>query len=96
MMTTKIYCWINNPSPDFMGVLAMADDGVVLAQHISSHKAWAMHDIGITSDWKHDEYRKHCPDGYELEWVDNPETHEGVQAAYALNQAAREEAEASS
>jgi hypothetical protein len=64
---------------------ALAEDGTGLANHLSSSAAYARHDMGLTSNWKHDTYAKHYPDGYLLEWVDDPETHEGYQAALALN-----------
>ena len=82
----RIFCFINSHAPENYYVLAMAEDGNVLGSHLSSSPMWARHDIGLDSEWKHDEYGKHYPNGYELEWVDNPRTHAGLQAAYALNQ----------
>ena len=49
---------------------ALAEDGNCIASHYSSGRNWAKHDMGITSDWKHEVYEKHYPDGYELEWID--------------------------
>lgn len=54
---------------DTYGV-AIKDDGSVLATHYSSGVNWTMHDMGITSDWKHEIYQNECPDGYILEWVE--------------------------
>lgn len=86
-MKTKILCWVNQGAgTDWQVVMAMTENGHYLASHVSSHELWAKHDIGLTSNWKHDIYSKHCPDGYELEWIDNPESHEGLDAAYKLNQ----------
>lgn len=83
----KIYCFVNSGvGTDWQNVLAMAEDGTCLAEHISSSKGFAKHDIGWTSDWQHEHYGKHYPDGYELEWVDSPKDHEGLLHAYALNQ----------
>lgn len=65
---------------------ALAEDGVGLASHLSSHEEWAKHDMGLTSDWKHDHYAKCYPDGYELEWIDNADTDERWLKAIALNQ----------
>jgi hypothetical protein len=65
---------------------AIAEDGTGIASHLSSNIAWSKHDMGITSDWKHDNYKEHYPDGYELEWVDNPDTHEGLKSAMELNE----------
>ena len=66
---------------------ALSEDGWGLGSHVSSSESFAKHDIGLTSDWHHDTYRAHYPDGYEVEWVDDPKNHEGVERAYALNQA---------
>ena len=89
----KIYCFINSSSPSFIHVVALGDDGKVLAGHSSSTEGWAKHDIGITSDWKHDSYKEHFPDGYELEWVDSKDvkTHEGLQKAIEINNALSKE-----
>lgn len=49
------------------------DDGVTklnqIAGHWSSGESWCKHDMGITSDWKHDIYNEMYPDGYELVWL---------------------------
>ena len=68
---------------------AMAEDGTGIAQHLSSSEGFAKHDMGLTSNWKHELYQKHYPEGYELEWVptDQLETHEGFQKAWALHEA---------
>jgi hypothetical protein len=70
---------------------ALAEDGSGLGSHLSSNVDFAKHDIGLTSDWHHDTYREHYPDGYELEWIDEQdlESHDGWQKAFALNQAKR-------
>ena len=45
---------------------ALAEDGHVLAGHWSSSRSFLRHDMGLTSDWKHAEYDKHYPTGWEL------------------------------
>lgn len=67
---------------------ALCEDGYIVAKQISSNIEWAKHDMGLTSNWKHKDYAKHCPDGYELEYVDygKQSEHIGFQIAYALNQ----------
>jgi hypothetical protein len=87
----KIYCFINGGIPGLLDVIAMAEDGTYLAGHGSSNEGWARHDIGISSDWKHDRYREHYPDGYDLVWLDKPKGHPGLQEAYARNQAMKPE-----
>ena len=66
----KIFCFIDRISPLGYGVAALCEDGTVVNYHISSNEDYTQHDIGITSEWGHKEYKKHCPDGYELVWVD--------------------------
>lgn len=88
----KIYCWVNSGrGTEWQVVMAMAEDGHALASHCSSSEYFAKHDIGLTSDWKHDTYAKHYPDGYELVWVDDARPGEcpGLDEAYAKNQALR-------
>lgn len=84
----KIYVFINGGSPGWYSVMALSEDGYYLAGHISSNKGWAKHDIGLTSNWKHDHYDEAYSDGWELEWVeqDYVKLHEGVMKAYELNQ----------
>jgi hypothetical protein len=67
---------------------ALAEDGTGLCSHLSSNPSFSRHDMGITSDWKHDIYKDHYPDGYELEWIETKDldTHPGFIAAYDLNQ----------
>lgn len=79
----KIFIFINSGrGTDMIGGSALAEDGNFLAGHLSSHEGWFRHDMGLTSDWKHDKYAAHYPDGYELVEVENPEEHVGLQAAY--------------
>lgn len=90
----KIFVFENSGAgTDWIGGVALAESGHHLGSHISSHHNWFLHDMGLTSDWKHDEYKKHYPDGYELVHVKDPRNHEGLKAAYALNQKLAKEAE---
>lgn len=83
----KIYCFINSgKGTDWIITIALCEDGHCLATHCSSNDYWAKHDIGINSDWKHDEYKKHCPEGYELVWIDDPASSKEVDDAYQKNQ----------
>jgi len=48
---------------------------------------FAAHDMGIDENgWKRDLYAAHYPNGFEVVWVEKPREHEGLMAAYALNQ----------
>lgn len=84
---TKIYCFINSRSNWGFEVVALAEDGRNVAGHVSSSKGYAMHDIGITSDWKHEIYKELFPEGYELEWIeeDDLDGHKGLQEACDKN-----------
>ncbi|MGG3987432.1 hypothetical protein [Bacillus smithii] len=81
----KIYCFINGGYENFLNVVALAEDGHVLAEHVSSNEYWAKHDIGVTSDWKHDSYKSFYPNGYEVVWLDDPLADERCVAAIELN-----------
>lgn len=91
----KIYCFINGGNVSWYNVAALAEDGNYLSGHLSSNEHWARHDIGITSDWKHEEYKKHYPDGYELIWLDEPMEDEGFKLAVQKNEELGLEAELS-
>lgn len=55
----------STPGGDVVGY-AMAEDGNVLCSHLSSSQGFCRHDMGLTSNWKHNYYKEHYPDGYEL------------------------------
>lgn len=78
------------PGGDVAGY-ALAEDGTVLASHISSNESFSKYDLGFNSERHHEAYKEHYPDGFELEWVDDPESHEGFKAAFALNQQAAQQ-----
>lgn len=91
-MKHKIFCFNNGGSPGWYNAVAVADDGHCLAQHACSHERFMHHDLGITSEWKHENYNKHFGEGnWELEWVSDPKTHEGCKLAFALNEKLRPE-----
>ena len=90
----EIYCFNNGGSPRFLNALALADDGHVVAEHLCSNEFYMAHDLGITSDWKHEEYNKHFGEGnWTLIWIDDPVNDERVKSAMVLNEKLREEAE---
>jgi len=79
-----------------MGVhpVALCEDGNSLAGHLCSHEGFVKHDMGFTSDWKHEHYDEHCgKDNWELEYIEDEdiEAHEGLQKAIKLNQELPEE-----
>jgi hypothetical protein len=83
----KIYVFINSgKGTDWVVGCAIAEDGTGLGSHVSSNEFWFRHDMGLTSDWKHEIYDKHYPDGYALVEVEDVAKHKGLDAAYQLNQ----------
>ena len=93
--TPKIFVFCNGcQAEDWHVAQALAEDGHFLAAHICSDHGWIPHDMGITSDWKHDSYQVHYPEGYELVLVAKTEvkTHEGIKAAYTKHLALAAEA----
>lgn len=80
-----IYCAGYGDSSGYI-VVALADDGHGLAQHLCSHQGYARHDIGMDGTTrKHEYYDKHFGAGnWQLEWVDDVKTHPGWQTALAL------------
>ena len=82
----KIYCFNNGGPERFLNAVAIADDGHVLAQHLCSHECFMRHDLGISSNWKHENYNNHFgEDNWQLEWVSDVENHEGLKSAFELN-----------
>lgn len=82
-----IYVWCNACAHQWHEFMAMAEDGTYLAGHICSDHGFAHHDMGVDADgWKRDIYDKHYPEGYTVELVEDPASHKGIAAAYALNQ----------
>lgn len=65
---------------------ALAEDGTVLASHVSSSESFAKYDMGAR---KHDAYAAKYPDGYELVWLSKSEmdTDFGFASALMLNRA---------
>ncbi|MFA6046920.1 MAG: hypothetical protein WC718_18195 [Phycisphaerales bacterium] len=85
--TIFVYC---SPAPNWgpgsvLG-FAVTEGGRGLASHLSSSVAFSKHDMGLTSDWKHDHYREACPNGFVLDWVDDPKHHDGLQRALEINE----------
>lgn len=84
----KIYIFVNEKlgSGDVIG-LALAEDGHCLASHLSSHEGFLKFDMGLTSTRKHEAYKNHYPEGFELVWVDDAINSKEVEEAYLKNQA---------
>ena len=82
--------WNNGGSAGFLIACLLSEDGESLGSHACSAEGYMPHDLGMLAGSRpdrHETFREHYPDGYELEWVDDPRNHEGLMAAYELNQA---------
>jgi len=90
-MKPKIYCFSAVGGGDGIAH-ALAEDGNVLGSHWCSHEGFVPHDLGVVDGSRpdrHESYKKHYPDGYDMEFVsaDRLDEHEGVQKALKLNKA---------
>lgn len=93
----KIYCFSNVVGGGDGIAYAMGDDGVVLGSHWCSSEYYVPEDLGVTEGCRpdrHETYKKHFPDGYEMEFVRarDIKTHEELNKAFELNQKLAEEA----
>jgi hypothetical protein len=96
----KIYVFCNSCQHKWHGGIAMAEDGNVLAQHLSSNHTFVQMDLGVISGshWRtqHEKYDEHYPDGWEIVYLEGAEeitNHHGLQEAFRLNQLLAAEAE---
>lgn len=82
MSKPKIYAFSNCGGGDGSAV-ALAEDGTCVGGHWCSNEGWIPHDLGVTSDWHHEDYAKHYPDGFEVVFV----AHEDIDGHAELNKA---------
>ena len=91
-----IYGFNNGGQSGFMAAVLIAEDGTCLGSHACSSESYMPSDLGILEgsrpDRHENDFQKHYPDGYRMEFVGDEDTadHEKLQAAFALN---RESAE---
>lgn len=90
-MLSKIYCFSNVVGGGDGIAYAMAEDGTVLGSHWCSHECYVPNDLGVIEGKRldrHESYKKHYPNGYEMEFVPARDvlTHKGLQKAFELNQ----------
>ena len=91
MPTPKIFCFSNVLGGGDGIAYAMAEDGHVLGSHWCNSEGFVPGDLGVTEGSRpdrHEGYREHYPDGYEMEFVRSTsvQSHPGLVAAFALNQ----------
>lgn len=89
-----IYGFNNGGSDHWYQAVAIAQDGTVLGGHICSSEGYMRHDLGVmegTRPDRHEQYQKHYPDGYRMDFVpfDDVLFHTELNAALAANKAAQ-------
>ena len=90
----KIYCFNNGGAPGWLQAIAISEDGHILAEHICTHEGYMRMDLGLDGTNKHDYYNAYYGEGqWELEWVEHPMVHEGLQEAFRLNDILAEESQ---
>jgi hypothetical protein len=93
-----IYGFNNGGQRDWWDAIAIAEDGTCLGGHTCSHEGYMRSDLGVIKGSRPDrheqDYRKHYPDGYRMDFVPHAEVdgHEALQKAFALNKAQAEAA----
>lgn len=89
-----IYGFNNGGSPGWFSAVALSADGVCLGGHVCSSEGYMPHDLGILEGTRPDrhaeQYQKHYPDGYRMEFVSSEDIrgHAGLQAAIKIAEAA--------
>lgn len=67
-----IYGFNNGGRRDWLRAQLTAEDGTPLGSHICSDEAYMPGDLGViegTRPDRHEDFRKHYPDGYRMEFV---------------------------
>jgi hypothetical protein len=92
-------CFNNGGESGFLQAVAISEDGVCLGSHICSTEAYMPHDLGVLEgtrlDRHENDYRKHYPEGYIMEFIPSNaiKDHEKLNVAFTLNDKQRKEAE---
>lgn len=86
-----IYGFNNGGQVGWWQGLLMAEDGTLLGEHICTNECYMHHDLGIlegTKPDRHEDFRKHYPCGYRMEFVGllYVRIHEKLMAAIAIRQ----------
>lgn len=83
-----IYGWNNGGSTGLLSANLIAEDGTLLGGHACSAEGYMPYDLGILEgsrpDRHEDDFKKHYPDGYRMEFVgyDAVPSHSGLTAAF--------------
>jgi len=92
-----IYGFNNGGERGWMHAQLLAQDGTALGSHVCTSEGYMRHDLGIyegSRTDRHKTFAKHYPDGYRMDFVEGSDvlTHEGLKAAFKLNQEQGEKA----
>ena len=85
-----IYGFNNGGEPGWMHGDLMAEDGTSLGSHICTSVGYMPHDLGVLEGSRpdrHEDFKKHYPDGYRMQFVESPKDNPGLMLAYERNQA---------
>lgn len=85
-----IFGFNNGGSDSWYSAVLIAENGACLGSHICSHEGYMRHDLGILEGSRpdrHEEFKKHYPDGYRMAFVSSSEvkTCEPLLLAFKLN-----------
>jgi len=89
-----IYGFNNGGQSGFMAAVLIAEDGTCLGSHACSSENYMPADLGVLEgsrpDRHENDFQKHYPDGYRMEFVgyDNIAGHKKLHAAFTLNKEA--------
>ncbi|HXF12267.1 MAG TPA: hypothetical protein VN517_03880 [Terriglobales bacterium] len=87
-----IYGFNNGGSSGWYSAVALAEDGTCLGGHCCSDEGYMPCDLGVLEGTRTDrhanEYQKHYPGGYRMDFVprDEVKAHEALNRAFLLNQ----------
>lgn len=89
----KLFGFVTTKYGNDVGGCVMCEDGTALGSHLSSSEGFLQGDL--QHEGRHEAFDKHCPDGWEFEYVPlkNYKDHKGLAAALALNKIQGEENE---
>ena len=92
-----IYGFNNGGSPGWFSGQLIAADGEFIGGHLCSSEAYMPHDLGIVEGARpdrHEEFRKHYPDGYRMTFVpyDDVKKTDGLMTALNLAKSKKQDA----
>lgn len=82
-----IYGFNNGGEEGYWNGELISEDGKFFVGHTSSSEDWLLRDLGILKGMRpdrHEDFRKHYPDGYKMQFVSYREAfnHEGLKDAF--------------